>query len=222
MLTSIAVLLVAAALTAAAAYWVLRAYRFAGGGAQSAQPALIATGLLSIITLVTYLAMGRPELPDAPFAARLEALKHRDPVTYTAEEALAVLAQASKQHAQDPLPHVYSGQLLLDQGRAEEAARAFDAALRRDPNNAEAMLGLGRAMVRSEGGRVSPDALALFQQVAPLTSDPAPWLYQAMAAMQEGREADARRLWGEATSRMAPDDPRRAMMGQFGQNEGAQ
>jgi hypothetical protein len=32
-----------------------------------------------------------------------------------------------------------------------------------------------------------------------------------MAAMEEGRTADAPRLWGEALARMAPDDPRREM-----------
>lgn len=208
MWSSLAVLLIAAALTAGAAYWVLRAYRRAGGG--SRRMALAACGAVGLAALVAYLAIGRPELPGAPYQARLEALKHRDPSTFTVDEALAVLAEAAEDDPADPLPHFYSGQLLLDQGRAQEAARAFDAALRREPEMGDALLGLGRAIVRMEGG-VTPEALAAFQQAASLTDDPAPWIYQAMAAMEQNRETDAQRLWGEALARMSADDPRREM-----------
>jgi cytochrome c-type biogenesis protein CcmH/NrfG len=75
-------------------------------------------------------------------------------------------------------------------------------------------MGLGRAVVQIDG-RVSPDALALFQQAGQLSDDPAPWVYQAWAAMEAGRDADVRRFWGEALRRMAPDDPRRAMAQRF-------
>jgi cytochrome c-type biogenesis protein CcmH len=206
---SLAVLLSAAVVTAAALFWVLRAYRRSGGGA--AAPALMACGAVAVAALGAYLAIGRPALADAPYRARLEALRHRDPTTFTADEALAVLDEAAKQHPNDPLPHFYSGEVLLSQGRADQAARAFDMALRRDPEDTNAMMGLGRALVAQADGRVTPEALAVFQQVAARTNDPAPWIYQAMAAMEAGREADARRFWGEALQRMAADDPRRAM-----------
>lgn len=207
----LAVLLAGALLCAGAAFWVLRAYRRAGGGARTAFPALTACAVVGVAALGAYLLIGRPELPGAAYAQRLEGLKERDPTTFTIEEALAVLHEAARDNPADPLPHFYSGQLLLDQGRAPEAARAFEAALRREPQLAEAMMGLGRAMVRIEQGRVTPEALALFQQAAELTDDPAPMIYQAMAAMESGRDADARRLWGEALARMGPDDPRREM-----------
>ena len=57
-----------------------------------------------------------------------------------------------------------------------------------------------------------PEALAQFQRVAELRpTDPAPWIYQAMAAMQDNWAVDVRRYWGEALRRMAPEDPRREM-----------
>lgn len=215
MWSSLWVLLAAAALCAACAFWVLRAYRAAGGGARTAAPALALCGLAALAALAIYLVIGRPELADAPYHARLEALKQRDPTTFTADESLAILAEAAKDNPRDPLPHFFSGQVLLAEGRAAEAARAYDAALRRQPTSVEAMLGLGRAMVQMENGRVTPEALALFQQASELTTDPAPIIYQAMAAMDEGREEDARRLWGQALTRMAPDDPRRDMARRF-------
>lgn len=210
MLTAAAVLLVAALMTAGAAYWVLRAYRRAGGGATSARPALATCGLAALLALGIYLSIGRPGLADAPYQARIEALKQRAFETYSVDEALAILAEGARDNPRDSRPHLYSGQVLLAQGRAREAARAFDAALRRAPQSPEALLGLGRALVAIEG-RVTPEALALFQQAGALADDPAPWLYQTMAALEAGRDADARRFWNEALSRMAPDDPRRAM-----------
>lgn len=207
----LSVLLVGALLCAGAALWVLRAYRRAGGGARTAFPALTACAVVGIATLGAYLLIGHPEMPGGSYEERLEAVKLRELSTYTVDEALAVLHEAARENPDDPLPHFYTGQLLLDQGRAPEAARAFDAALRREPQLAEAMMGLGRAMVRIEQGRVTPEALALFQQAGALTNDPAPWIYQAMAAMESGRDADARQLWGEALTRMPEDDPRREM-----------
>jgi cytochrome c-type biogenesis protein CcmH len=207
----LSVLLIGAVLIAAAAFWVLRAYRRAGGGARTAFPALASCGLVALATLGAYLLTGRPELPDAPYQARLAALADRDPTSYTLDEALAVLHDAADRNPRDPLPHFYMGELLLNQGRAQEAARAFDSALRRDPELVDAMLGLGRALVASEQGRVSPEALAIFQQATQLTEDPAPWIYQAMAAMERNDEAESRRLWGEALTRMPADDPRREM-----------
>jgi cytochrome c-type biogenesis protein CcmH len=206
------VLSIAAILCAGAAFWVLRAYRrAAGGSAPRAAPALALTVFAAFGALGIYLAIGRPELPDAPYAARMEALKHRDLNTLTIEEALAILAEAARDHPRDAEPHLYTGQLLLDSGRPEEAARAFDAALRRNPQMTEAMMGLGRALVQIDDGRVAPQALALFETAGANSDDPAPFIYQAMAAMQRDDAAGTRRLWGEALERMAPDDPRRAM-----------
>src|SRR5690348_13574727 len=134
-------------MTASAAGWTLRAYRLAGGGASSPMPALLSCGGVALIALVAYLVVGRPELPDAPFAARLEALRHRDVNTFTAEEWLVVLDQAGRARPTDPGPHLIAGRVLLSQERAQEAAREFDAALRRDPRSTEAMMWLGRALI---------------------------------------------------------------------------
>jgi cytochrome c-type biogenesis protein CcmH len=216
--SAILVFAVAALLCAAASLWLLVSYRRADKSAKAA-PALIVCAVVAVAALGGYLVVGRPELPDAPYSARLDALKQRDPTSFTADEALAILAEAAREDTRDPRPHFYSGQVLLDAGRAEEAARAYDAALRRDPNNLEAMLGLARSMVQIDGGRVSDSARVLFEQVGAATNDPAPWIYQAMAAMQSGDDANAQRLWGEALVRMQPDDPRREMATRMSRGE---
>jgi cytochrome c-type biogenesis protein CcmH/NrfG len=214
--SALIVLLSGAALVAACAFWAMRAFRRAGGKASRGPAALVVCAVVGIVAAGAYLAIGNPTLPGASYRQRLAALADRDPSTLTVEEALAVLSEAAREHPRDPLPHFYAGQLLLDQRRPQEAARSFDAALRREPRMAEALMGLGRAIVQSEG-RVTPEAIAYFQQAGELTDDPAPWIYQAMAAMEQGDEGGARRFWGEALRRMGPDDPRRAMAQQMSQ-----
>ncbi|MGE0595442.1 MAG: tetratricopeptide repeat protein [Hyphomonadaceae bacterium] len=210
MTSSLIVLLIAAALTGGAALWVLRAYRRADDKAKPA-PALLACAAAGIAALALYVVVGRPDLPGASFAARFEALKQRDPTTFNADEALAVLARAARDNPSDPTPLVFSGDVLFQTGRDEEAARAYDAALRRDPASAQAALGLGRTLVRIEQ-RLTPDAVAMFERAAAAdAADPTPWIYLATAAMEEDRAADASRLWGEALARMDEDDPRRSM-----------
>jgi cytochrome c-type biogenesis protein CcmH len=213
--SSFAVLGLAAVITAAAAFWALRAYRRAGGA--GARWAVALCALVGVVALATYLAIGRPELPDAPYAARMEALRDRDPTTFSADEALAVLHEAARANPDDPLPHLFTGELLYRLDRPQEAARAYDQALRRDPNSGDAMLGLGRALVAAENGRVSPEALDLFRRASTTVNDPAPWMYQAMAAMQAGE--DATPLWREALARAGADDPRRAMLQRMASGE---
>lgn len=215
--SSFAVMIAGAVLIAAAALWVLRAYR-RGDGRVSARPALIVCGIAACATLTLYLAIGRPDLPDAAYAARLEALRQRDPQTYSAEEGLVVFAEMARARPSDPTPHLLTGDLELRVGRPEHAARAFQAALRRDPASAEAMLGLGTALAMIDG-HATPDAVRLFEAAAiAAPTDPDPWILQAMAAAESGE--DARPLWGEALARMAADDPRRTEVARLSRTAG--
>jgi cytochrome c-type biogenesis protein CcmH/NrfG len=78
------------------------------------------------------------------------------------------------------------------------------------------MLNLARALVAIDQGRVSDDALRLFAAVSAQAPDePLPWFYQALAASQSGRKADARRLWEATLQRLPADDPRRDMARQM-------
>jgi cytochrome c-type biogenesis protein CcmH len=202
--SAVTVLMIAAVLVAGAAFWGLRAYRRAGGA--NARTALIACALVSLLALGAYLAIGRPDLRGAPYQARIAALQQRSLASMAPDEVLAVMAQNAKAEPNSPMPHLISGEVLLRTGRPREAARAFETALRREPRQVAALLGLGEALVAIDG-RFTPEALALFEQAGALTNDPAPWVYQAMAASEQGRTAEARRLWGEAYVRMSEDDP---------------
>lgn len=212
MQASLFVFVLAAILTAAAAAWALRAYARAEGGASANPgPALAVCALTAAAALGLYMLVGRPDLPDAPYAARLDALSARDPADLSPDELLSVLGRAARENPGAAEPHFYTGQVLQGLGRPEEAARAFDAALRRDRNFTPAQLELARVLVQLDG-RITPEALALFQSVAAAEPDnPLPWFYQALAATEAGDAENARRLWRAAHERFPEDDPRRAM-----------
>ena len=208
------VILAGALLAAGAAFWTLRAARRAGGNAQTGRVVLLALAGASVVALGVYLVNGRPDLPGAAYAARLEALASRPVESFTAEEAIAVLGERARETPNDPAPHLYTGEILLATGRPQDAARAFNAALRRDPQSADALLGMAKSMVAIDG-RFTPESLAMLEQASALTDEPTPWIYRAMAAMEQENAADTGRLWGEALARMSADDPRREMALRF-------
>lgn len=207
-------MIVGALLAAGAAFWTLRAVRRAGGNAGAGRFALLVCAAVSVVALGVYFINGRPELPGGAYAERMAALKQRPRETYSLDEWLAVLADDARVSPADPWPHLATGEVLLRGNRPQEAARAFDAALRRDPRSADALIGVANSIAQMEG-RYTPEALAFLERASAVTDDPRPWVYRAMAAMQAGRDADAQHLWGEAYSRMSAEDPRREMARRF-------
>ncbi|MEZ5973004.1 MAG: tetratricopeptide repeat protein [Hyphomonadaceae bacterium] len=214
MLTPLIVMVVGVLLAAGAAFWTLRAVRRAGGNAATGRFVLFVCAGLSVVALGVYAINGRPELPGGAYAERMAALKERPRETYTLDDWLAVLADDARENPADPWPHLATGEVLLRANRPQEAARAFDTALRRDPHSVDALIGLARAIAQTEGS-FTPEALAFLEQASTITDDPAPWLYRAMAAMESGRDAEARQMWGEAYARMSAEDPRREMARRF-------
>ncbi len=210
MLSGFALFAAFAVLAACAGAALMWSYRRAGGA--RAAPVTIVAGASVLAAFAIYVVIGRPDLPDAPYQERIAALKARPAESYTDAELLARLAAEARAHPDDARPHLATGVILAEQRRFEEAARAFDAALRRDPDSTFAMLNLARVLVALDQGRVSENAQRLFAAVAEAQpDDPTPWLYQALAATQEGRGADAGRLWREVKRRLPAGDPRHAM-----------
>jgi len=212
--SALAVLSFGALAAAAACAWVARAYARAGG--RPGTTALGACAGAAIAVLGLYLMIGKPTASGAPHAERLEMLRDRvkagGAAQLSLEEQLALLQQRTREAPDDAIAQRLSGRVLAALGRDFEAARAFQASLRREPNDAPTLLDLARASLRLNQGAMTPETLALFERAAELDpSDPAGWLYQAIAATEAGRHQDAERLWGETLARLPERDPRREM-----------
>jgi len=204
----------AALLGLAAVLWPLRAYLRAGDAGKR-NTALAAAIVPVLCALGVYLTIGKPAMADNPFPERiatLEAAARDAPQSLDNEQMLAVLSARARRAPKEAQPHYFSGVIYASEGRFEEAARAFDAALRRDPTNGGTMIELGASMVAMNDRIVTPEALALFVEAEKLRpEDVRPVFYQALAASQNGRKDEALALWPRVLSMLPADDPRRQM-----------
>lgn len=204
----------AALIGLAAALWPLRAYLRSGAGVNRRRALVAAIGCVAL-ALGVYVFTGRPGMADNPFAPRIAALERiaqSAPMSLDEGQMLAILAERARTNVKDPQPLYFTGVMHASQGRYEDAARAFDGALRRDPANPQIMIELGAALVAMEGRVVSPEALALFEEAGRQRPDDVrPLFYRALAASQGGRKADALELWPKVIALLPPDDPRLQM-----------
>jgi tetratricopeptide (TPR) repeat protein len=120
-----------------------------------------------------------------------------------ADEALKLLAEAAQMEARmappsgppDPLKpaHELYGEVLLEQGRAKEAAEQFEAALLRMPNRAASLLGAARANAKLGNGDA---ARRYYGQLAAIWqgADPdRPELAEAKGYLEQSAASVARR-----------------------------
>lgn len=203
----------AALVCALAAWWCLRAIRRAAPALNPARATAVAMAISGLAVLGVYLAIGTPGAPGGAYAARERALLAADPATFEGEEWRAYLSAKARMAPTNPEPLFLLGVIEQRLGNPEAAIRAFEGALRRDPELAPAMIELGRTQVTLDQGAVRPRTRALFEAAARrMPDEPLVWFYQALAAQQEGRTEDAARLWRETLARLPAEDPRREMV----------
>jgi cytochrome c-type biogenesis protein CcmH len=114
-------------------------------------------------------------------------------------EVLAMVAKLEQRMRDEP--NDLTGWLMLGRSylaleRLDDAVLAFDHAHRLDPNNVDAMLGLGEAMSLRAGGNITPPAAELFEQAVNRAPDnPKALLYGGFAAAVRGDRSTARARW---------------------------
>jgi cytochrome c-type biogenesis protein CcmH len=119
-----------------------------------------------VLGVLAYLVVGKPDLPDQPFAARMkgwEALASTHPERLTPAEAAALLDQRARAHPGDPEVWRYLGQAYEAAGQYLMAALAFDRAATLAPGDAPTWAALGEAQTLAAEGKVGPDARRAFE-----------------------------------------------------------
>lgn len=175
---------------------------------------MIAAVLLACVG--AYAVLGAPKMADQPLSGRMEALREIDPRALDDSQRLAMLQDIARKQPEDPQPHFFIGQIMLQNGRVDEAIQAFQSALRRDSNHIPSIRGLADALVQADGGRVSPQTAQLYAQV--LRAEPEDVQAAFMMGMGpwiEGHRDLARRIWLEAMRRMPEGSASRQELGQL-------
>ena len=181
------------------------------------------------LAVAGYFSIGKPGMPDAPMSKRQEGLAEKirtAPETLTPAETLSRLELASQQKPNDPQPHFYIGEILRSEGRPEDAARAYQSALRRDENFVPALVALADTLVALSGGGVSPQATRLYGRAYELDQTQVrAGMWAAMGAAQAGDQEKAEQAMRYIYNHLAEDDPRRerfkAMIEAIGQDDEA-
>ena len=175
-------------------------------------PRLLPFGLaiaLPVAALGLYLAIGRPELPSQPFAARAPAVS--DPALAEADHAIAGLRQRIAQKPDDTEPYLELAQLLLLRGKPDDAVGVMREAFRHGAAGAEAHALLAEALAIAAEGIVTPEAQALFRQaLAERPGDPRSRYYLGRVEEQAGNARGALEKWLALEADAAPDAPWRA------------
>jgi len=162
------------------------------GGRRARRLAAITVLAAPVVALVFYLAVGSPQLPDEPLAARLAAPTDK-------QDIATLVARVEKHLAANPddgagwqvLAPVY-----FKLGRYDDAVHAYSNSIRLLGATAGREADLGEAMVAANGGAVSEEARAAFQRASALApDDPRPKFYLALALGQEGKRDQAIAAW---------------------------
>lgn len=159
---------------------------------------LAAAAVVSVGAGGLYLWRGTP-MADQPFADRKAAILQASPDQLGDDEVIVLLQEQAKAEPEAARPHLLLGRVLASQGRDSEALRAFQAALRRDPRNADALAELGALFARTAESGTSAEADRAFAEA--LQIDPSHGLtrfYQGLIFWQAGKRDDAWQTWRQA------------------------
>ncbi|MFG1348756.1 c-type cytochrome biogenesis protein CcmI [Xanthobacter autotrophicus] len=156
-----------------------------------------------------YGMLGSPRLPGAPLAERLTAAPDRGDV--------AILVRRVEEHLQknpnDGAGYEILAPVYLRMGRPEDAARAYAEAIRILGPSAARHSARGDALVVASDGLVTADAARAFAAALALDpNEPRSAYFLGLAAEQDGRSADAARIWGQLLARTPADAPYRPMV----------
>ncbi|MCO5092561.1 c-type cytochrome biogenesis protein CcmI [Bosea sp. (in: a-proteobacteria)] len=179
-----------------AARRLLRAAGDEAGPAGETEPSLrrrrassaLMLSVVPLLALVIYGLYGAPGQPDQPLAARLEkAGPQQDFAVMLARMEAHLAANPADARGWSLLAPIY-----LRQGRYDEAAKAFAAAVRFGKPDAELYAGLGEARIMEAGGVVTAAAReALAEAVSLDPKSPRARYYLALAKEQDGDGAGA-------------------------------
>jgi cytochrome c-type biogenesis protein CcmH len=139
-------------------------------GAGPRKAAVIAAGAACVAAVGLYVAIGRPELPDQPFAKRVAAWKAADPAILAPEQIAAVLQVVAAERPKDPEPLVFLAKARAAAGDLSGAEAALRKAVRIAPKRADIWSLLGETFMMEAKGQIGADAKLAFGEA--LKADP--------------------------------------------------
>ena len=152
------------------------------------------TSLLAALALglAGYALQASPAQPSAPKAGGRGDDAALFDIVETRKQFLSISDQSSAQFV--PLADA-----MAQQGRYQEAAQMLAGVTRADPQDFEAWLAQGNALVEHADGILTPPALYAYRQAVMLKPDHlAPNYFLGVSLIRQGRMMEARQVWSES------------------------
>jgi cytochrome c-type biogenesis protein CcmH len=171
-------------------------------------PLLAAAVVTALSALGIYLLVGAPGAPDQPFAARVAEWRAHPEHAQTPELAAALRSAAAERPGDiEPLRRLAALDVQL--GDIDAAAHDLRKALALAPGDADLIGALGELAVVKAGGKVTPDAQALFGRALAIDpASPTARYYLARARIADGDAAGGLAQWRDLLKSLPPGDGR--------------
>jgi cytochrome c-type biogenesis protein CcmH len=176
---------------------------------------VIAVGAACVAAVGLYVTLGRPDLPDQPYAQRVAAWKAADPATLEPEKIAAVLEGVAAARPTDPEPLVFLAKARAAAGDLTGAEAALRKAVRLAPKRADLWSLLGETFVAEAKGQVGADARLAFGEVLKVDpNDVRARYYLARGKVADGDVAGGLADWRALMAGLPANDPGRAALAQ--------
>jgi len=163
--------------------------------------------LAPLLALALYLAQGSPELPDEPFAPRVEGALDKLPL-----EALVFrVSQQLKETPNDLKGWEVIAPSYSDLGRFKDAAHAWERAIAIGGPTASRLASLGEARMRMGGVGMGEAEQQIFLEAEKLDPvEPRTQYYLGLAEIEDGKRVEAASRWQRLLDNGPVDAPWRA------------
>jgi len=160
--------------------------------------------LLPAGAFALYLTLGSPDLPGAPLASRAQTASE----TRNIQDMVAKVEDHLARNPNDGRAWEVLAPVYMRIGRYDDAVRAWNNVIALNGSNADRQADFGEAMVAAANGVVTADAKAAFDRALALDKDNVmARFYMGMAADQDGRRADAEKIWNDLLAQAPPNAP---------------
>lgn len=168
-------------------------------------------GAALMLGLAGYALQGSPGQDGSPTAPTSSAPAPGGPIV----DARRALFDPTFQ----PAPFVMMSDGYARRGQYQQAAELLRGAVEQNPNDTEAWLALGNALVEHSSGQLTPAALYAYSRAeATAPGHPGPSYFLGVSLIRSGRPGEARALWAEALAAAPEDAPwRESLENRLGQ-----
>jgi cytochrome c-type biogenesis protein CcmH len=163
---------------------------------------VVCAGLAAML----YAQLGRPLLPGKPYSLQQEQAAVSEAATTELDAMIAKLTSHLATSPEDLQGWKALGWAQMQTGRTAEGVKALARAAELAPKDAAVLSMYGEGLVREADGKVTPQALAVFERVIAIApADPRARYYKGLQLMQDGKLKEAFEIWVVVIKESPPD-----------------